>query len=315
MISCNFNNTITERDMDMLLAETAATDVDFCRILINKTDLKGKPFNLRKVEVSKSDSDLGESDVTLIFDIEGNNYGFLIEDKIDAIAMPDQHGRYIKRGIKGIERGDYKDYRVFIFCPEKYRNNNREAKLYEYLLTYEEVKDYYDAKSDELSVYRAQQVSQAIKKAKRPASVNIDKDANAFFRQYCKYQQENYPLLTLVTKETSNGWWPQYNTNFKDVYIHHKIPDGTVDLTFPKAADKLEELRRVAEWAKYHGIPDAAAAKRAKAASIRIKVPLFDMRSNFEDVDKRDLDKCFDAIQQLTDLANIIQLAYSIADI
>jgi len=92
------------------------------------------------------------------------------------------------------------------------------------------------------------------------------------------------------------------------------MPDGTVDLTFSNAADRLEDLRRVAEWAKYHGIPDATVAKRAKAASIRIKVPPFDMRTSFENVEKKDLDKCFDAIQQLTDLANIIDLICSIAD-
>ena len=314
MLTCNFNNTITERDMDLLLAEAASTDADFFKLIIDKTDLKGKPFKTIKVEVSKSDAD-GESDVTLVVEVDGNTYGFLIEDKVDAPAMPDQHSRYLKRGDTGVKKGEFDDYRVFIFCPDKYRQNNSEAKLYEHFLTYEECREYFKGKADTLSLYRAQQLSQAISKAKRPASVTLDKDANAFFRKYCQYQEENYPSLVRVTKETSNGWWPHYNTNLNGVYIHHKMPDGTVDLTFPKAADKLEDLRRVAEWARYHGIPDAIVAKRAKAASIRIKVPPFDMRSSFDDVSRKDLEKCFDAIQQLTDLANIIALTYAISDI
>lgn len=300
--------------MDLLLAEAASTDAEFCRLIIDKTDLRGKPFKTTKVEVSKSDTD-GESDVTLVVEVDGNAYGLLIEDKVDAPAMQNQHGRYLKRGDTGIKTGEYTDYRVFIFCPEKYRQSNNEAKLYEHVLTYEECRDFFIEKDDSLSSYRAQQLSQAISKAKRPPSVTIDKDANAFFRKYCQYQEENYPSLERVTKETSNGWWPHYNTNLIGVYIHHKMPDGTVDLTFPKAADKIEDLRRVADWARYHGIPDATVAKRAKAASIRIKVPPFEMRSDFDDVSRKDLDKCFDAIQQLTDLANIIALSHSIAEL
>ena len=43
-VKYNFNNTITERDMDLLLAEAISTDEDFCRIIVDKTDLKGKNF-------------------------------------------------------------------------------------------------------------------------------------------------------------------------------------------------------------------------------------------------------------------------------
>lgn len=120
MISLQFNNTISERDMDLLFVESVLTDPEFCLLLINKTDLNGKPFKIISAELSKSDSDLGESDITVVIDVEGNRYGLLIEDKIDAISMPEQHGRYIKRGEKAVKTGDYNDFRVFIFCPEKY---------------------------------------------------------------------------------------------------------------------------------------------------------------------------------------------------
>ena len=118
MIALQFNNTITERDMDLLFVESVLTDPEFCRVLVNKTDLAGKPFRILSAELSKSDAELGESDITVVLDVEGDRYGLLIEDKIDAMAMPEQHGRYIKRGEKGIKAGEYKDFRVFIFCPE-----------------------------------------------------------------------------------------------------------------------------------------------------------------------------------------------------
>ena len=212
MTTCNFNNTITERDMDMFLAQAVISDPEFCRIIVDKTELKGKPFVVKEVEVSKEDSKLGESDITVIIEVEGELHGLLIEDKIDAGAQPDQHGRYVKRGNLGIKEGDYKDYNIFLFCPEKYYRNNSEAKLYEHLLTYEECKEYFDRKNDSLSMFRSQQLAQAIKKAKKPASNNVDEKSNAFLRQYIRYQRQYYPSLDLSTREDRNGGWTDFRT-------------------------------------------------------------------------------------------------------
>lgn len=307
-----FNNIISERDMDLLFVESATTDPGFCSLLISKTDLQGKPFHVLNAELSKADNDLGESDITIVIGIEGSKYGLLIEDKVDAIAMPDQHGRYIKRGEKGIRAGEYDDFRVFIFCPKKYYNNNDEAKLYEHLLTYEECKEYFDSKSDPLSAFRSQQIEQAITKAKKPSIINVDEKANSFLRQYINYQKENYPSLDLSTKEDKNGWWTDYRTELGSVYINHKIQEGFVDLTFPKASDKIDRAKIIADWARQHKISDASVVKTKKSAMIRIHVPKLDILKGFEFVDSDELNQCFDAIKELTDFANIIEIANSI---
>lgn len=312
MISLEFNNTITERDMDLLFAESVLTDPGFCRLLIEKTDLKGKPFRVLGVELSKSDSDLGESDITVLVDVDGERYGLLIEDKIDAIAMPEQHGRYLKRGEKGIKAGDYISYRVFIFCPEKYYINNEEAKRYEHLLTYEECKEYYGRSDDSLSSFRYKQIEQAITKAKKPVTINVDEKANAFLRRYIQYQKENYPSLDLSTKEDKNGWWTDFRTELGNVWINHKIREGFVDLTFPKAADKIDRAKIIAEWARQHKIPNATVVKATKSAMIRIHVPKLDILKGFDFVDKDELNQCFFAIKELTDFANMIEIANSI---
>lgn len=309
---CNFNNTITERDMDILLAQAIVTDPDFCKYLLDKTDLCGKPFKAVNVELSKEDSNLGESDVTAVIDIEGELYGILIEDKIDATAMPNQHERYIKRGDKGIAGKEYKDYRVFIFCPEKYYKNDSEAKLYEHLLTYEECKKYFDAKDDPLSLFRSQQLAQAIKKGRKPSPNNVDEKANAFLRQYIRYQRKHYPSLDLSTKEDKNGWWTDYRTELGHVYINHKIREGYVDLTFPRAADNIDKAKMIAEWARNHKMSDARVIKTAKSAMIRIHVPKLIIEKGFENADRDELNKCFEAIKELTEFANIIETANSI---
>ena len=313
MVTLRFNNTITERDMDLLFAESVSTDPGFCKLLIDKTDLAGKPFRILSAELSKEDKDLGESDITVVVEIGGEKYGLLVEDKIDAIAMPKQHDRYVKRGSKAVKAGDYKDFRVFIFCPEKYYTNNDEAKLYEHLISYEECKKFFDSKNDPLSAFRSQQLGQAITKAKKPPVINVDEKANAFIRQYIAYQREHYPSLDLRTKEDKNGWWADYRTGLGYVYIDHKIQEGHVDLTFPKAADKLDRAKVIADWARLHKIPVATVVKTKTAVMFRMHVPKLDMLKGFEHVDKDELDQCFEAIKELTDLTSIIEIGSSIA--
>lgn len=312
MVSLHFNNTISERDMDLLFVESVTTDPEFCSLLLKKTDLAGKPYQIVCAELSKSDSDLGESDITVVVDIEGIRYGLLIEDKIDAIAMPEQHGRYIRRGEKGVKAGEYAGFRVFIFCPEKYYRHNDEARLYEHLLTYEECKEYFDRRNDPLSTFRSQQIEQAIIKAKKPPTININEKANAFLKQYISYQKEHYPTLDLSTKEDRNGWWTDFRTNLGLTYINHKIQQGFVDLTLMKASEKIDRVKILTEWMRQHKFPDITVVKTKKSAMIRIHVPKLDIMKGFESVDRDDLDHCFDAIKELTDFANMIEVAYSI---
>ena len=309
MISLHFNNTISERDMDLLFIESITTDPGFASFVIEKTDLKGKSVHVLLAELSKADSYLGESDITVIVDAEGVKYGLLIEDKIDAIAMPDQHDRYTKRGAKGVKAGEYQDFRIFIFCPDKYYRNNNEAKLYEHHLSYEECKEYFDSKGDALSAFRSQQIAQAIVKAKKPASNNVNEKANSFLKQYISYQKENYPFLALSTKEDRNGWWTDYRTELGAAYINHKIQEGYVDLTFPRASNKLDRAKFIAEWARKHKIPDITVVPTKKSAMIRIHVPKLSIMKGFESVDKDELNQCFDAIKELTDLASIFATA------
>ena len=311
-IAFNFNNTITERDMDMLFIESAISDTEFCRLIIDKTDLKGKPFVIVNAELSKSDSSLGESDITVVIESEETKYGLLIEDKIDAIAMPNQHERYIKRGQLGINNGEYKDFRVFIFCPQKYYDGNDEAKKYKHLITYEECREYFAKKEDPLSQFRKHQLSQALSKAKRTPTNNVDAAANAFHREYMQYQRTFYPSLDLSTKEDKNGWWNDYRTELGYVYVVHKVREGYVDLIFPRTADKVEQVKSIAGWLRHHGMPDAAIVKAQRSTMIRIRVPKFKIEEGFAAADKEKLNTCFDVIRELTEFANTIELANSI---
>ena len=312
MVSLQFNNTICERDMDLLFAQAMMTDSDFSRMVVDKTNLQGKPYQVVAAELSKADSELGESDITIVIDVEGVRYGLLIEDKIDAIAMPEQHGRYVKRGKKGVKDCEYSDFRVFLFCPKKYYQNDDEAKLYEHVVTYEECKVYFDNKADALSELRSGQLQQALDKAKKPATVNVNAKANAFLRQYIAYQKEHFPMLTLTTKEDKNGWWTDYRMELGYVYINHKIQEGFVDLTFPRAQDMEDKAKSIADWMRKHKFPNPTVVKAKKSVMIRVHVPKLDMSKDFNCVDMDELNQCFEVIQEMTDFANIVERTNSI---
>lgn len=313
MISLQFNNTISERDMDLLFVQAALTNPGFCRMLIDKTRLKGRPFHIINAELSKTDNDLGESDITIVVEAGGKKYGILVEDKIDAIAMPEQHKRYAARGKKAVADGDYDEYLIFIFCPEKYYRNNEEAKLYEHRVTYEECRDFFASSKDLMSQFYFLQFEQALLKAKKPPTSNVDESANQFLRHYISYQKDNYPTLDLSTGEDKNGWWTDFRTNLGRVYINHKIREGYVDLTFPGASDGADRARAIVDWAEEHNISGASVVKTKRSVMIRLHVPKLDIKKGFEFIDKNELNQCLDAVKELTEFANMIETARAIA--
>lgn len=209
MVHCSFS-TVRERDMDLLFLETFASNPEFVQLVLKKTTYAGKEISVIDAQLSRTELDLGESDLTVILEIEGKRIALLIEDKIDAIAMPNQYERYKLRGQKGIEKGEWQAFEIFLFCPEKYFKTNTEAKKYDHHIFYEKFKNYFESKGDPHSCVRSQQIAQAISKSKKPSESNVDKDANAYFNQYMLFQQAYYPTLDLRTSKKSSGWWPHY---------------------------------------------------------------------------------------------------------
>lgn len=305
MFHCDFNS-VRERDMDMIFAEAFLTDEDFARLVMRKADFSDEPFEIVSVALSRTEAELGESDITVIVDVNGDKWGLLIEDKIDAVSMPNQYERYVKRGLKGIALEDYKNYKVLIFCPEKYYLQNKEAKKYPYHVFYEDCKTYFDEKEDRISKLRSQQFSQALSKAKRPPEIMLNEAANLFLKKYRAYQREFYPALNLRTSEKANGWWVRYSTRLGKVYLYHKMQEGCADLTFPNAAERMQPIYEMADWLRVHKVTGVEAVQTGRAGAVRIRVPRLTVTSDFDAVADEDIKKCFEAVKELTALANLI---------
>ena len=65
-------------------------DDGFLDLFLSKAGIVAESKRVLSVELSKTDAKFGESDITVIVEIDGRKIGLLIEDKIDAIAMPEQ---------------------------------------------------------------------------------------------------------------------------------------------------------------------------------------------------------------------------------
>lgn len=292
-------DTVNERDMDLLFAQ-AVLDLDFFHFVLKKFNIQ--EAQLLSVEISKMDSKLGESDITLIIQNENQKIGLLIEDKIDAIAMKNQHARYIERGNLGIKNNDYNSFEIMIFCPQKYYEQNIEAKKYEHQLFYEECKTYFDSKNDG----RAQIIEQAIHKSKSPYNPDINEIAHQFLLDYKAYQKENYPTLDIRTADNTNGYWIELNTRLKNVYIIHKKDRGFMDLTFTNGANQIERLEKALNWIKNKTNSYISIQKTGKAAAIRIEVPIIEPETKFDNLSEDTIRSIFDSAKILSDFANMI---------
>ena len=116
---------IFERDIDLIIMRSLAYMPEFAELFLKRTDWSSA--KIVSVEHSLMHPELGESDITVIVEFNGIKYALLIENKIDAENMPDQYGRYVKRGELGIKNGEYIDFVVFITAPQEYLYTNQEA--------------------------------------------------------------------------------------------------------------------------------------------------------------------------------------------
>jgi len=299
MLKCTFSN-VSERDMDLLFLEEFVCSQDFLNIFLSKISL----FNAKicSVEHSKVDVELGESDLTIIVEKDGKRYGLLIEDKIDAIAMGNQSGRYLKRGEIGIENGDYVDYHVFIVAPEKYLEVNEEAKKYKNKVTYEECIEYFNSRLDNRSTFKIQQIKQAIDKQKHGYQVIKNTVVTNFWYQYADFLTKNYPKFIFnseITEKGAKSTWPTFYTFDSRIKIVHKSEKGYVDLEFAGLGNKTVDLRElIAHKIGKLWDNDLFVVQTGKSAVLRIMVPIIDFKIDFARQENK-IDIVFSKVEKL----------------
>lgn len=290
-------DTTLERDIDLLIIEEFIANENFARIFLGTVGIDS-PYTIETVFHSKTDAEFGESDIVFILKIDEHLHALHIEDKIDAIAMPQQHDRYNLRAQKDISKGQYNTYSVLIVAPSKYLAVNKEAHKYMYQVSYEQMREYFLQKNDLRSKYKLALIDRAIFDQKNGYQYETNPYVVSFCSAMTQYQKEHYPGLPIGTK----AWWPEYPTLLEDTKIVFKANKGFCDLQFghTSAQDLFSRVKH--ELSEQMNV-----VQTGKSASVRIIVTPIQFETNFEN----NIPKVDEALAALTELHNLSKILLS----
>ena len=288
-------DTTLERDMDLLIMEEFTCSPQFARIFLDTVGITCD-YTIEQVIHSMRDADLGESDIVFILDIGDKRHAIHIEDKIDALAMPNQSGRYAKRAEKDIAAGKYDEYSVLIVAPAKYLSANQEAQKYEHQVQYEQLRDYFAAQNDLRSKYKLALIDRAIYDQKAGYQYEANPGVVSFCAAMDAYQREHYPTLPIGTQ----AWWRGYKTMISTATIVYKANKGFCDLQFSNCT-REDLLSKVKDY-----LSDRMTVEKAgKSASVRICVSPVWFENRFEEK-VREVDEALAAIMELYQLSRTL---------
>ena len=241
MISiCKFAD-VSEHDMDMLIMEEFICDERFRKIFLDKINVNecvvGKAYH------SLSDSN-GESDITFVVDVDGIKCGILVEDKIDAPTMTRQSERYYVRGNEGTKQGEYDKFYVFLVCPEEYWQEHKEDKnaQYEYIVFYEELRNYLASRKDIRSQYKLNIIEQAISNKKKGYQLVENNNVTNFWRNMQKFCEDKFPSLYMNYDggpKGSSSSWIYFKTPVEKIWVVYKSDSGRIMLEYYGANAEL----------------------------------------------------------------------------
>lgn len=284
---------VFERDVDLVLARAFYEENSVARLFLEEGD--------KILEVHHSAMELhGESDLQIIVDRKGTYHAILIEDKIDAPAQPDQYQRYCERGDRGKAEARWSDYTVYIAAPQKYLDNNNEAKKYHpFKVSYEAIREVLVQENDIVSLAI---IDTALKKSEGILPSVVDEAVTAFWEGYYDYHEQYAPHLHLHVnrcKKGPNAIWPDFKTVLNGTKILHKSAQGFVDLEFRGAAVHLKQLKFLL---KPYLSSDMKIEKTGTSAAVRLFVPAMDFSKPFATY-AQEMGIVFSAVERLNQLA------------
>ena len=290
----NFDK-VHERDIDLYVISNFCNCSPFLNLFLNKIGKKG--YKVYSAESSLSDND-GESDITIVLEKKENKIGLLIEDKIDAKAMPNQCKRYTRRGNKGIKDKKYDEFYVFIIAPKDYLESNYEAQKYPYKISYEDILEVIE---DE---YGKALFSSALEKKRKGYEPIEDKNATKFWNDYYKFvDQFNEKNKCNIDIPRTNGprggkaGWPTIRTNTTKVVIMHKSDRGYLDLTFNGLGRYEKEFH---QYMRSRIEEKMTIYRTGNSMAIRMIVPKIDFQGKMKDY-KQEMNEIMCSIKYLLD--------------
>ena len=281
---------VSERDIDLYIINKFINDSKFKELFLEKINCKN--YQVCKCLHSFSDEN-GESDITIILENDNRKIGLLIEDKINAKAMPEQYERYILRAEKQKHEGLFDNYYIFIIAPKSYIDSNTEAKKYDNKISYEEILDYISG-----DVYGESLIKKAIEEKKKGYEVIENKAVTLFWEKYYEMVENRFSDLKLNRYEGARGSdanWPIFFTPIEKIQIFHKSDRGFVDLTIRSVSQYYFEVYDIVKNVLKENM---TLQKTGKSLAIRIRVPKIDFEKDFKEQEENVI-KCLEVVREL----------------
>ena len=281
---------VYERDIDLYIINKFINDSKFKELFLKKINCQN--YQVCKCLHSFSDEN-GESDITIILENDNRKIGLLIEDKINAIAMPEQYKRYILRAEKQKHEGLFDNYYIFIIAPKSYIDSNTEAKKYDNKISYEEILDYISG-----DVYGESLIKKAIEEKKKGYDVVENKAVTLFWEKYYEMVENRFSDLKLNRYEGARGSdanWPIFFTPIEKIQIFHKSDRGFVDLTIRSVSQYYFEVYDIVKNVLKENM---TLQKTGKSLAIRIVVPKIDFKKDFKEQEENVI-KCLEVVREL----------------
>ena len=269
-----FHQSIAEAEIDWLVCIELNTSESFRKWVIPRLFPHIADVTHIKAWRSVSTAD-GESD--LLWLVENASVGrvmALIENKIKAVAQPEQYQRYLKRGQKYVESEQCNDFIVALLSPNKYRSQDSSA--YPIQIAYEDIAVWYAQQSDKRSSYFASIYEAAIRKLENANPP--DKEITEFRRNVWMLAKTEFPELGIQEPPPvgSGEYWvfmrrPRYTLIYKTFKKQFKFIQSVVDLELAGRAGDVGELQK--KYASVMAGTGIELVETGKSASFRIEVP------------------------------------------
>jgi len=303
MIHINKIEAVTERDIDLLLLEELNVSPSFSSWFYSVVTNSNNTPLCKGAWHSISDAALGESDLVVLFE---NGKAVLIENKIDAVAQPEQALRYKARGEKGVKAGLWNSFVTCIVAPSLYLEKETDASIYDINLSYEKIANWFSSQdtSECRAKYKSYLISEAIEQNRRGYTVIPDTKATEFWAKYWALSSQQYPELEMKKPgiKPANSDWPDFHPSILNnrFSIVHKLGRGDIDLQIAGMADKLEYLKNLLADLEIEVV------KAGKSTALRIKVGPINKFSSFES-QKNIAIEGLEAAKRLLDIGRQIQ--------
>jgi len=300
-----------ERDIDLLLIEEIHVDSSLLSWFYGLVWGTGdQELSFLGAWHSLTHPEHGESDIVVLAKgVDGRKLAILAENKIDAIAQPNQASRYRLRGDAGIEKNWWHQYRTCIVAPQAYLDVNSEVELYDVRISYESIKEWFGTKTgDRRSKYKAKIIEFAIEQNKRGYQPEPHNGVTRFWFDYWQLSMEEFPGLQMKNPgvKPAGADWIRFNPiELKNAsVVLHKLEDGAVDLTILRAGAGIERLKQLNESLLVDGL---LMLKTRESAAIRIGVPKMNRFAEFAPQKDRARNGLL-AVSRLIELSHQIQL-------